>query len=96
LGGVQGVPSPGNRGEGHGSGVEPGSTAVKDSPAYGAWNVQKVATGTGEALPGPVACECCRSVAPYNRFPPGSGCRAGWASEGVVVLLEPDGQHNRR
>ena len=65
-------------------------------PAYGARNVEKVAAGTGEALPGPVACECCRSVAPYNRFPPGSGCRAGWASEGVVVLLEPDGQHNRR
>ncbi len=30
---------------------------MKDSPAYGAWNVQKVTTGTGEALPGPVACE---------------------------------------
>jgi hypothetical protein len=23
-------------------------------PAYGAWNVEKVAAGTGEALPGPV------------------------------------------
>ena len=47
---------------------------MKDSPAYGAWNVQKVTTGTGEALPGPVACECRRSVASYNR------CRAGkWA-----------------
>jgi hypothetical protein len=23
-------------------------------PAYGAWNVWKVAAGTGEALPGPV------------------------------------------
>jgi len=23
-------------------------------PAYGAWNVEKVAMGTGEALPGPV------------------------------------------
>ncbi len=30
---------------------------VKDSPAYGARNVQKVAAGTGEALPGPVVCE---------------------------------------
>ncbi len=25
-------------------------------PAYGAWNVEKVAMGTGEALPGPTAC----------------------------------------
>jgi hypothetical protein len=56
FGRAQGEPSPGNRGEGHGSGEEPGGAAVKDSPAYGAWNVQKVMTGTGEALPGPVAC----------------------------------------
>jgi hypothetical protein len=26
-------------------------------PAYGARNVEKVAAGTGEALPGPAACE---------------------------------------
>ena len=75
--------------------VESLEAAVKDSPAYGAWNVQKATAGTGEALPGPAACECCRSVASYNRFVLGSGCRAGWASEGVVVLLELDGQHNR-
>jgi hypothetical protein len=30
---------------------------VRDSPAYGARNVQMVAAGTGEALPGPVACD---------------------------------------
>jgi hypothetical protein len=37
-------------------------------PAYGAWNVEKVAMGTGEALPGPAVCgKCCRSVAFYNR-----------------------------
>ena len=24
---------------------------------------------------------------PYNRFTPGSGCRAGWASEAVILLL---------
>jgi hypothetical protein len=30
--------------------------ALKDSPAYGARNVQTVAAGTGEALPGPVIC----------------------------------------
>ena len=29
---------------------------MKDSPAYGARNVQMVTAGTGEALPGPVAC----------------------------------------
>jgi hypothetical protein len=31
--------------------------AAKNSPAYGARNVQMVTAGTGEALPGPVACE---------------------------------------
>ena len=42
--------------------------ALKDSPAYGAWNVRIVATGTGEALPGPVTCGwCCRSVVLYNQ-----------------------------
>lgn len=30
--------------------------AVRDPPAYGAWNVQIVAAGTGEALPGPAIC----------------------------------------
>jgi hypothetical protein len=29
---------------------------VSDSPAYGTRNVSMVAAGTGEALPGPVAC----------------------------------------
>jgi hypothetical protein len=39
-----------------------------DSPAHGARNVQIVTTGTGEALPGPVACEKSRrSIVPYNR-----------------------------
>ena len=70
---------------------------MRDSPAYGARNVQMVTTGTGEALPGPVACEYShRSVGSYNRFTPGSGHRAGWASEAAVVPLEPGGQHNRR
>ena len=42
--------------------------ALKDSPAYGARNVQIVTTGTGEALPGPVTCGfCCWSSALYNR-----------------------------
>jgi hypothetical protein len=30
--------------------------APKDSPAYGARNVQIVTAGTGEALPGPMTC----------------------------------------
>ena len=29
---------------------------MRDSPAYGARNVQIVTAGTGEALPGPAAC----------------------------------------
>jgi hypothetical protein len=42
--------------------------ALKNSPAYGARNVQIVAAGTGEALPGLAICGwCCRSVASYNR-----------------------------
>lgn len=31
--------------------------ALKNSSAYGARNVQIVATGTGAALPGPATCE---------------------------------------
>ena len=40
----------------YGRGEEPEIAAAKNPPAYGAWNVQIVMTGTGEALPGPVAC----------------------------------------
>jgi hypothetical protein len=47
----------------------------KDLPAYGARNVEKVTAGTGEALPGPMACECCRSVLSYNRPQAGKGSR---------------------
>jgi hypothetical protein len=43
---------------------------LKNSPAYGAWNVSIVAAGTGEALPGPVTCGvCCRNAVLYNRLP---------------------------
>ncbi len=42
--------------------------ALKNSPVYGARNVQIVAAGTGEALPGPGTCErCCWSAAFYNQ-----------------------------
>ena len=83
-------------GEGHGRGEEPEIAAVKDPPAYGAWNVQIVATGTGEALPGPVTCGFVAGAACPITGIPGNGWRAGWASEAAIVLLEPSGQHNRR
>ena len=40
----------------YGRGEEPEIAGAKNPPAYGAWNVQIVTTGTGEALPGPVTC----------------------------------------
>jgi hypothetical protein len=67
-------------GEGHGGGEEPGSAAVRDPPAYGAWNVRIVTAGTGEALPGPVALRVGRwSVAPYKPVHAGKwvACRVG-------------------
>jgi len=61
-------------------------------------NVQKVAAGTGETLPGPVACAF--GVAGASRLitgdEPGSGLRAGRESEAAVLLLEPTGQQNPR
>jgi hypothetical protein len=55
-------------GEGHGRGEEPGTAALKNLPAYGAWNVEKVAAGTGEALPGPAMLRSDRrSDLSYNR-----------------------------
>ena len=38
-------------------------------------------------------CEFHRNGLPYNRFRPGSGSGAGWASEAVVVPVESVGQH---
>lgn len=71
--------------------------APKSSPAYGVWNVQKVTAGTGEALPGPMTCGIVigelRSI---TGDAPGSEWQAGRASEAVVVLIEPGGQHNPR
>jgi hypothetical protein len=55
FGRVQGVPTPRNQGEGHGSG-RAWCAAVRDSSAYGARNVQMVAAGTGQALAGPAIC----------------------------------------
>jgi hypothetical protein len=91
------VPSRGNHGEGHGSGVDPGSAAARDCPAYGARNVQKVMAGTGEALPGrsgravPVEERCL-----ITGEEPGNRRGAGRESEAAVVLVGPAGQHNLR
>ena len=61
-------------------------------PAYGAWNVKRVAAGTGEALPGPAMLRCfAGAIVSYNRYAPGSGCGAGWASEAAVLPIEPSG-----
>ena len=67
-------------------------------PAYGARNVQKVAAGTGEALPGPVApwMGAVGESRPITGAQPGSGLRAGRASEAAVLPLEPTGQQNPR
>jgi len=37
---------------------------LRNLPAYGARNVEKVAAGTGEALPGPAVCELLLSERP--------------------------------
>jgi len=66
-------------------------------PAYGARNVEKVAAGTGEALPGPVACEFAAGAScPITGFKPGRGMGVGRESEAAVVPIEPGGQQNRR
>jgi hypothetical protein len=70
--------------------------APKDSPAYGARNVSRVATGTGEALPGLATCGRVAGAALLITGNPGSGWRAGWASEAAIVPIEPTGQHNLR
>jgi hypothetical protein len=60
-------------------------------------NVQMVAAGTGEALPGrsglavPVERPCL-----ITGVEPGNRRGAGRESEAAVVLIEPGGQHNRR
>src|SRR5262249_61825095 len=60
-------------------------------------NVQKVAAGTGEALPGrnglAVPVERARLITGEE---PGSRRGAGRESEAAVVPVEPGGQHNRR
>jgi hypothetical protein len=57
-----------------------------------------VGAGTGEALPGPGACEVLvfrEAVGAYKRWSVKSR-PAGWVAEGLVVPLEPYGQQNRR
>jgi hypothetical protein len=53
-------------------------------------NVWTVAAGTGEALPGPSALRSKRGQRrPITGVEPGSGRRAGRASEAAVVPVEP-------
>jgi hypothetical protein len=52
-------------------------------------NVQTVAAGTGEALPGRNALRIAWNSLSYNRCESGSGSGAGRESEAVVVLIEP-------
>ena len=59
-------------------------------------NVQKVAAGTGEALPGRNVRRVAWTARPITGVEPGSGSGAGRESEAVVVPIEPGGQHNRR
>jgi hypothetical protein len=59
-------------------------------------NVQKVAAGTGEALPGRSVLRAARRARLITGVEPGSGSGAGRESEAAVVLIEPGGQQNRR
>jgi hypothetical protein len=59
-------------------------------------NVQKVAAGTGEALPGRSVLRAARTARLITGVEPGSGLGAGRESEAVTVLIEPGGQQNRR
>src|SRR3954469_14180753 len=52
-------------------------------------NVQTVAAGTGEALPGRNALRIAWIACPITGVEPGSGSGAGWESEAVVVPIEP-------
>jgi hypothetical protein len=38
---------------------------LKNSPAYGTWNVSTPSTGTGEALPSPIICEMFTVATPW-------------------------------
>ena len=69
---------------------------MMDSSAYGARNVQIVAAGTGEALPGPMTVEevvgaRCPITDELGKWMVG---RVGVG--GVIVPIEPNGQQNRR
>jgi hypothetical protein len=73
---IEEEPSQAVHGEGHGSGEEPGSAAAKDSSAR---NVETVAAGTGEALPGRSVLRVARTGSSYNRCGAGKwiGCWEG-------------------
>jgi hypothetical protein len=48
--------------EGHGRGEELGEAAPRNPPGYRERNVQKVSSGTGEALPGPATAGVRRAI----------------------------------
>ena len=58
----------------------------------GVWGAERIEGGGGNwggpPRPGGLR-KCRRSVVSYNRFTPGSGSLAGWASEAAVVPVEP-------
>jgi len=58
-------------------------------------NVQIVAAGTGEALPGRNVLRVAWTACPITGEEPGSGLGAGRESEAVVVPVELCGQQNR-
>jgi hypothetical protein len=58
---------------------------LRNLPAYGARNVETVAAGTGEALPGPAACEFVAGAScPITGLKPGRGAGAGRESEAAM------------
>ena len=70
---------------------------MRDSPAYGAWNVSRVAAGTGEALPGPVlsSLACATKITSASGRPDGRHRPAGPRQEQVGHVPGARGQIRR-
>ncbi len=83
------MPSPLDRGEGHGSSEEPGSAAVRDPPGVGGAECIEGGGGNWRGPPRPGSLRMMlpgRDVLPVI---PGSGSLAGRESEAAVVPVEP-------
>jgi len=65
----------------------------------GVWGAERIDGGGGNwrgpPRPGDLRSDVAGAACPITGNP-GSGWRAGWASDAVVVLLEPTGQQNLR